>query len=91
MIATTNLPISKCPTCGYELDSASEMVHIAHKDIKPARGDFSLCFKCGEVLVFGEDLTLHLATLAELMDADCENMAAITLIQDKIRKERPLG
>lgn len=86
-----DLPVSVCPTCGYELDAATNLVSIYDRSTTPNKGDFSLCFKCGEILVFAEDLSLHLATLDELMAADSTNHSQLSHIQQKIRKERPLG
>jgi rubredoxin len=38
-----------CPACGYQFDAASSQADEARA---PADGDFSVCFACGEVMVF---------------------------------------
>lgn len=52
---------NKCPKCGAKLD----MAFGVRTDLKPSSGDFSLCIKCGELLVFGNDLELRLPTEQE--------------------------
>jgi hypothetical protein len=60
MMASHELPQSVC-SCGHLLDGATGM---AHND-PPNPGDVSLCFYCGRLNIFNDDLTLRQATVAE--------------------------
>ena len=51
------LPISRCPSCGYQFDSATA---LENPDAKPKPGDLSICLNCGEWLTFADDLTVRL-------------------------------
>lgn len=53
-----------CPACGYRIDRATGI----RGSFSPKQGDFSICFKCAELLVFNQDLTIRLATEAEIND-----------------------
>lgn len=59
---TYETPPNKCQSCGETCDCAS------HKDTKepPQKGDFSVCFYCGEIHVFDENLKLRKATQDEI-------------------------
>lgn len=45
----------KCPTCGKVMDAVSGLNH----DDAPKPGDWSLCYGCGELLRFTEQLGLR--------------------------------
>ncbi len=48
---------SDCPTCGADLNAATAM---SDPESSPSPGDLSLCIKCGELLVFDQDIKLAL-------------------------------
>ena len=53
------IPLSKCPFCGNKkLDLAAPVT----KDEAPVPGDFTVCFKCGGLLLFDLDLQLRKPT-----------------------------
>lgn len=76
------LPELKCPTCGYEMDAATDIAG----DARPSVGDISLCVNCGEVLEFCEGLRLEVASLKMLMQLDPKQHLALTVAQRLIRK-----
>lgn len=49
---TTIIEEQACPYCGHMLDT-----HNAVKGI-PEPGDISICFYCGEIMIFSEYLSL---------------------------------
>lgn len=57
-----NTPVSKCPSCGREVDSASG-VDTEHQ---PGPGDFSVCIWCASVNTFDGNLQLVKMDEAEL-------------------------
>ena len=60
---TTRVPTFVCPTCGEELDAASNGAGAT-----PHAGAVSVCIKCAEITVFNEDLTQRLPTAGELAE-----------------------
>jgi hypothetical protein len=55
MTSTTDVPESRCPSCGKLCDAATAV----EKDNKPSPGDFSVCLDCGHVMIFDHDLRLR--------------------------------
>lgn len=53
------LKLEPCPYCGGHLDAAAS---AEGDDVMPRPGDPSICFHCGEWLIFGEDLKLRKPT-----------------------------
>jgi hypothetical protein len=82
---TTKLPTHVC-TCGAENDAAS------HRDATPSPDDVSLCWYCGELTVFNEDLTQRVPSEEEMI-AIRENpiwhlvQDAIDQIKERLRKQ----
>lgn len=73
-----------CPFCKTELDCASGGPE------RPKPGDLSVCLRCANPLIFGDDLSLLPLTLAEIADLEPEvrkmllkNVAAILLFADR--------
>jgi len=62
-IRHTRVPKVGCPGCGAPNDTASA------EDGAPKPGDFSVCFECGCVLRFGEDLVTRAATAEDWAEA----------------------
>ena len=79
------LPLSACPACGYEMDAASSATDPSYR---PRPEDYSLCGKCGEVLVYAADLTLRAADLKDMLALDDEQGRLLTHLQRTIRRER---
>jgi NAD-dependent SIR2 family protein deacetylase len=88
-MSAEGLPMSKCPTCGYEFDAASQPTDLDSTE-KPREGDLSLCMKCGEIGVFGKDMIVRPATVTDMMGLDAENSRVLTTMQSFIRKMRPI-
>lgn len=90
----TELPKSKCPVCGYEVDDASSMskaYDIQDNRDFPVPGDLSLCLRCGELLVFDQTMHLVQAGIDDFDGVNTKDLKAIEFIQAKIRKQRPVG
>jgi hypothetical protein len=58
----TDIPVSRCLDCGKILDAATD----AFGDEKPAPGDASICFHCGHIMAFADNLTLRPLTDEEI-------------------------
>ena len=56
----TRVPSSPCCECGKMLDGAAG-------PCKPSPGDVSLCFECGSLNVFDDDLKLRRPTDEEML------------------------
>lgn len=67
---TTPLPESPCPKCGYVMDSATG---VGHRATQPKPRDFGLCFRCGEPLVYQQDLHVRSATPIDMEGLRTEN------------------
>lgn len=83
------LPEYKCPGCGRVLDACT-LPEDMDSPVRPKPGDFSVCFGCGEILVFEEGGTLHQAKISELMALSPFQRAHLTWAQKTIMKMRPL-
>jgi hypothetical protein len=53
------VPASLCPTCGYVMDLCLVVGG------RPAPGDITGCLKCGQPLVYGDDMQVRRMTVAE--------------------------
>lgn len=51
----TRLNVSECPNCEALLDA----VDSVGVDAEPNPGDLTICFYCGEPLIFNEDMSLR--------------------------------
>lgn len=58
---TTVMPECKCTACGASMDRAT---HVG--TVTPAPGDVAICFDCGHVMIFADDLTVRDPTDAEI-------------------------
>lgn len=56
---------SICSKCGYNFDCATDL----RVENRPKPGDWSMCFKCGNIAVFDEQLKVRSATQEELLRA----------------------
>ncbi len=79
-----SLPESKCPTCGYAMDCATNL----ENNRAPIAGDFSLCFGCAELLCFDDGLRLVVCDLNGSLVLTPEQHTLIERAQRLIRKRR---
>jgi hypothetical protein len=72
---------SKCPSCGYKVDSAS-----SQQDEKfPEAGDIAICLNCAQANVFNADLTVREATMKEIMNLNKFQVRRLEMVQRAIR------
>ncbi len=77
---TTIVEEQICPYCGHSLD-----VHSTAEG-KPEDGDISICFYCGEIIIFSEHLSLLKCNVNEL-NLDSDVLGEILRIQKKIKNK----
>lgn len=58
------VPVSVCKSCGAENGAASGLA----EDERPGPGDISICFYCGHVMAFADDLSLRDLTSEEMIE-----------------------
>jgi hypothetical protein len=63
MSLTVRTPDNPCPSCGSELNAAT-----GPAGLPPDPGDISVCYDCGEILTFNDDLTSRKLTAREMID-----------------------
>jgi len=63
-LETAEVPISNCAGCGKPNDMATATV-AGHR---PSPGDISICFYCGHISAFDDDLRLRPLTDAEMRE-----------------------
>lgn len=84
-------PEARCPHCEARLDGYTG---VGHQDT-PSPGDFTLCAYCKRLARYADDLTLCVATAADLTLLDAESRAhlraagALVDIAEAIRKPAP--
>ena len=77
------LPPTACPRCGCRLDAADQS---NGGTARPRPGDFSVCWGCGQVLVFTEACGLRAAVTADLVEADPATRAELARVSHAIRR-----
>ena len=75
----------RCPGCSKKLDAVTE---IPKGNYKPRPGDISICFYCGQILVFDFDLKLQVAQLNDLMTLSPWQHRMLDQAQSKIKRRR---
>lgn len=75
------VPPSSCPGCSYHMDSASS---ADGRPVRPKPGDPSVCLKCAVALVFTDELTLRLMTVADVEALDRATVHVIARTQGAI-------
>lgn len=79
-----NVDLSSCPLCGYMMNAAAT---IGEDSSKPQPGDYSLCLKCGAVLIFDTTLDPRMPTQDELIKlVNSTAYPAVAAIREQIRK-----
>lgn len=76
-IISKNSDAHRCPTCNTSLNAATGV----DTDAKPENGDISICFGCGEILTFNDDLTL--SKISEKMLTEIQSEAPDTYLSIK--------
>jgi hypothetical protein len=82
-ITHNRVPASLCPACSAVLDAAS-----GDGIVRP--GDLSVCFTCGEILVFDRDLKIaaaDMSVLAQDPELRASDYRKLLIIQREIRVE----
>lgn len=78
------LPPQQC-SCGYEFDCASDVEDASQR---PGPGDFTLCFKCGEIYVFDESMKIQQPTIQKIRDMPADTWFVLEKAQRIIREQR---
>lgn len=74
---------NKCLSCGVLNDLATDI----NSDAVPKENDVSICFSCGHIAVFKEDLSLRELTEEEKDEVDNSEHIQETLSMMKLMKE----
>jgi len=83
-IVTTLTDDHECPGCGAILNAATG----TDGEAIPCEGDLSICYKCGSLLEFNEDLSVRLLDSDDMKKLDWETVEELEKIQDFIRDNR---
>lgn len=80
---THNAPKHPCYACGTEIDSISD---LQDSQLAPKPGDFSVCLKCGALLILDERLVGRKPTQEEKIAImnDRDNAVQIKIIRQGI-------
>jgi len=81
---TTPTPPSACPGCKRPLQAASSAGNSV-----PEPGDFSVCFDCGQILRFAQDLTATAAAESELSLLEPAKRALLSSWRARIKRTYP--
>ena len=81
IIHTDGGPPPACPECESVLDAAT----INEDGAVPSPGDWSVCFECGAILRFTDDLRMRLAEDTDLASTDDETREHLTRAQAYVR------
>jgi hypothetical protein len=80
----TRTPKDKCPKCGKTFDATTGAYD---NNIVPRKGDVTVCIKCGEILVFKEDMRTRLPTEKEIRIFSLDkNVMQLQLVVRGIRR-----
>lgn len=75
---TRSTTLRTCQDCGYITDAATE-----HRlaEIQPKKGDYSVCFNCGHLMIFtGDGLNVRPPTEVEIIEVANDSEVATTII-----------
>lgn len=61
-----------CPHCGKKVTLSTGISHDEH--LEPMPGAFTLCIRCAQLSVFGENLKLRLPTAEEKAEASTNKL-----------------
>ncbi len=74
-----------CPSCGEELEAST---YIRNAKIEPTPGDISICFTCGAVNQFTEDLKLKACDIDKLPGMPAMQKAEIRRVCAQVKAMR---
>lgn len=79
-LASSRIPVSLCPECGYKMDGTAA---AAAEHLMPQAGDVSVCLNCGQLLLFEEAMTMRKPTREEVAELirHRENWGTIERVQ----------
>lgn len=83
-VVTTLTEDHECPGCGAVLNAATG----TDSESVPREGDISVCYKCGSLLEFNEDLSVRLLDSSDMKKLDWETVEELEKIQEFIRGNR---
>lgn len=78
--------IDACPACAAPIELATGF----GDDVVPEPGAFSVCFECGALLRYGDDLSLRRLERGELRELPPDRRALILRMQRDILARPPL-
>jgi hypothetical protein len=65
---TTHLPPQACLSCGYVMDRHAQIAEPDDSPAVPKSGDFTLCFRCGFVMAYNDELKFRHLTFLEIYE-----------------------
>lgn len=84
---TSRVPGNVCPACKHPMDAATS----TDRPAKPKPDDVSVCFECGQVLLFNEDLTSRIPSQKEMIELQRSHLwPTLERIAVGVRKLRKL-
>ncbi len=72
-----------CPYCNHTLNACTT---IECENVKPAEGDYSICFNCASFLMFDGELKLTTMTQEDIGNMDDENRRTLARARKAILK-----
>lgn len=75
----------KCPACSHPLNAATS---ITSNPNHPRPGDITVCFYCGEILTWREDLTLRVIEEHDLSPLSCIQRQLLDTVSHRIIARR---
>jgi C4-type Zn-finger protein len=82
------MPSYDCPVCQYHMDAVTATVAVPRA---PGPDDITICAKCGEFLIFDQDMKVRSMDLHDMLKVSPEGQAQMSMMQALIREQRPLG
>lgn len=79
------IPQFSCCKCNHKMDLCSS---IDGEDKQPQENDTTICIRCGTLMTFNKDLSVHLTTSEEIehLKEDKDNWDAICRVQKTIKE-----
>jgi len=77
---------SKCPECDRKLDMATP-TDLSSPQAVPTENDVTVCFYCGVIGAYNEDLTIRKATEEDLSKIAESDLVSIRKVQKHARGE----
>lgn len=77
---------SGCPRCGLPITASTSVEKVAAPEV----GDFGICWRCGQILRYRDDLTVRAADPWELIDPkllSSKSRAVMLLASERIREK----